>query len=146
MKLTIDAVAGPDALAELAADLHPDDAAELKASGLDLAQGIPAEFQALRWGGKLVALFGLAEHPQGPAFGVPWMLCTNVLGQVPARQMVDVSANVVWQWKARCTALQNLVHRRNARALRFIRWLGFTVDTTPCGPGGEFFCFTWSRL
>lgn len=143
--LTIEPAVGPDAVAELAADLHPDDARELKAAGLDLAQGIPAAFQALRWNGKLVALFGLAAHPQGHGWGVPWMLCTTVLGQVPPRQMAAVSVDVAQEWKRSCATLQNLVHRRNARAIRFIRWLGFTVEFTPCGPGGEFFCFTWSR-
>lgn len=141
--LTIDDLATPAAVQELAADIHPDDAAELLAGGTDVHQalaGVP--LRALRWHGRLIALFGCVEQPGG---GIPWMLCTRALADVPRQAMAGISALVVDEWRGQFDALTNLVHRHNARALRFVRWLGFTVDATPCGPGGEFFVFHWRR-
>lgn len=136
--------AGPEAVDELAADLHPDDSAELAAAGVDLRTGISPECQALRWRGQLVALFGLVAHPLRQDAGIPWMLCTNVLAQVPKRAMAAISRRVVADWQQQRAHLVNMVHRRNARALGFVRWLGFTVDETPTGPKSEFFIFHWS--
>jgi hypothetical protein len=141
--LTIES-ATPDAVDELAASIHPDDQAELDAAGLDLRDGITVDFQALRWNGRLVALFGLAGHPLQDGAGIPWMLCTTTLAEVPKRAMAEISRHVVDGWKQQRSHLVNLVHRRNARALSFVRWLGFTVDETPTGPRAEFFTFHWS--
>lgn len=145
--LTIDrSPSGPVALAELAAHLHPDDAAELRAAGVDLSTALAgAPLQALRWDGVLVALFGCVEHPSAQGVGIPWLLCTVELDRVPRRAMAEISARVVSEWRASYRQLCNMVHRHNTRAVRFVRWLGFTVDLAPCGPGGEFFVFQWRR-
>ncbi len=133
------------AIDELAANLHPDDAAELAAAGTNLHQALrDAPLQALRWHDQLVCLFGCVRHPVEAAVGIPWMLCTQALHEVPARQMALISRAVVIEWRAEFRALCNMVHRRNARALRFVNWLGFTVNNEPCGPGQEFFIFDWS--
>lgn len=143
--LTIDN-APPEAWQELAAALHPDDAAELQAAGLTVADAVAGvRLQALRWHGQLVALFGCAPHPTDPGAGIPWMLCTTTLADVPRVAMALVSDQVVSGWRATHSVLCNFVHRRNARALRFVSWLGFTVGAEPCGPGGEFFLFQWRR-
>lgn len=143
--LWIEDPARPGSADELAAALHPDDAAELRAAGLALDRalaGVP--LAALRRAdGVLVCLFGCAPHPQ--AGGIPWMLCTTALATVGRREMALLSAGVVAGWRDRFQSLTNLVHRRHARAVRFVQWLGFTVDPTPCGPGQEFFAFHWSR-
>jgi len=145
--LTIDPTpSGPVAIAELAAHLHPDDAAELRAAGVDLSDALAgAPLQALRWDGELVALFGCADHPGMDGAGIPWLLCTTALDKVPRRAMAGISARVVDGWRAGYSVLCNMVHRHNTRAVRFVRWLGFTVDLAPCGPGGEFFVFQWRR-
>lgn len=129
-------------LADLGARMTDGDRAELEAAGLgiDCLDGVPA--QALRWRGELVCLFGVV--PQTDGAGIPWMLCTRTLGAVPRRQMAAISRDVVDGWRGRFVRLTNFVHRRHASALRFVRWLGFVVDETPAGPGGEFFTFTWS--
>jgi len=143
--LTID-FADDSAIDELAEQLHPDDAAELAAAGTDLHQALSnAPLQALRWHGRLVCLFGCVRHPSEATAGIPWMLCTKTLPEVPARQMALISRAVVSDWQHEFRMLCNMVHRRNARALRFVRWLGFTVNSDPCGPGQEFFLFDWRR-
>lgn len=139
--LTIEDFTAAD-LADLSQRLTTDDRAELEAAGLgvDCLEGVPAK--ALRWHGRLVCLFGVV--PQG-AGGVPWMLCTDTLREVPRRQMTEVSRCVVAEWRARFDRLTNYVHRHHAQALRFVRWLGFTIDETPAGPDGQFYVFTWER-
>jgi hypothetical protein len=138
--------ASPADVEALAARLHADDAAELDAAGVELHKALASvPCRALRWHGDLVALFGLLPPSMVTPCSVPWMLCTTVLNQVPRRSMAAISQQVVAGWKAESTAMANLVHRHNARALRFLRFLGFTVDADPVGPGGQFFYFHWSR-
>lgn len=141
--LSIDPTPAPAAMQELIDDLHPDDAAELAAAGATLQHHEGVSYHALRNDGRLVALFGLQPHPVLPGAGIPWMLCTRHLEAVPRRRMAAVSVSVVHQWRQQCRLLQNMVHRRNERAMRFVQWLGFTIDRRPFGPGGEFFVFTW---
>lgn len=137
--------ASADAAQELQNDLHPDDMAELLAAGVSLSDGLDVECRALRMDGRLVALFGLAGHPTESGYGIPWMLCTNALPLVPRHELASVSLGVVDEWKAQRAVLQNMVHRRNERAIRFVEWLGFMVAREPVGPRGEFYLFTWER-
>lgn len=128
---------------ELAIMLHPADAAELDAAGQcveRVLQGV--KLTELRNGTDLVCAFGLQP---GDGYGVPWMLCTSEVERVPRHAMAAVSRRVVDGWKAEHAMLMNLVHAHNQRAIRFVQWLGFTVDRRPCGPGGEFFPFWWRR-
>lgn len=136
----------PDDVADLAARVIDEDAAELRAAGLDVAtclSSVPAK--ALRLDGELVCLFGVVTHPESSRGGIPWMLCTDTLKRVPRRAMAVISDQVVSTWRESFDHLSNLIHRRNARAIAFVRWLGFTVGSTPCGPGQEFYTFEWSR-
>lgn len=139
--LTISPATAGD-LADLAARMTEADRDELSAAGVDTdaLEGVPA--QALRWHGRLVCLFGVVP---GAGAGVPWMLCTDTLTEVPRRSMALISRRVVAGWRGDYARLMNWVHRRNRTALRFLRFLGFVIDETPAGPGGEFFTFTWER-
>jgi hypothetical protein len=131
---------------ELARELHEDDAAELRAASLSVEQcmaGVACE--ALCLDGRLVALFGVQGHPAVPGSGIPWMLCTNALRDVSRRAMAEVSRRVVAEWFDEYAHLSNLVYRRHASAVRFVRWLGFKVHATPCGPRQEFYLFEWER-
>lgn len=140
--LTIDTATDADR-ADLAARMNAADRAELAAAGVGM-ECLQVQARALRWHGRLVCLFGVERLPE-PGAGVPWMLCTDTLAQVPRRAMADVSARVVEAWHCEYCWLVNLVHRQNRRALRFLRWLGFVINETPTGPGGEFFIFTWGK-
>lgn len=132
-----------DDVAALAADLCPEDRAEVEASEFDVSGLVAFDAQALRWHGRLVCLFGLAGHPGKQGAGVPWMLSTNALADVPRRGMARVCRQVVAGWMGERESMENHIHRRNARALRLVRWLGFTVGTEPTGPRGEFYAFHW---
>jgi hypothetical protein len=143
--LTIDTATAADGL-DLAERITPADAAELSAAGLTVAEcvdGTPA--QALRWHGRLVCLFGVVDHPRTERGGVPWMLCTRTLDEVPRRAMVGISAQVVSGWLQQFDTLCNFIHRHNTGAIRFVEWLGFRVVREPCGPGNQFFVMEWKR-
>lgn len=141
--LTIDTATDQDR-ADLAARMCQADRDELVAAEVGMeCLSVPA--QALRWHGELVCLFGVVPIPSERGAGIPWMLCTDTLAAVPRRGMARISAQVVARWRHGHTHLRNLVHRHNDQALRFLRWLGFSIDETPVGPGGAFFLFTWER-
>lgn len=128
---------------ELATLLHPADAAELAAAGQHVGAVLEGvQMLELRQGEDLVCAFGVQP---GDGYGIPWMLCTDAVDRVPRRAMAQVSREVVDGWKASHDMLMNLVHARNLRAIRFVQWLGFTVEDEPVGPGGEFFAFWWRR-
>lgn len=144
MSLSIHPATADDLLA-LDANLCPEDRAEIAASEFAVADLAAFDAQALKWRGRLVCLFGLAGHPGKQGAGVPWMLCTNVLAEVPKRAMARVCRQVVSGWMAERGELGNHVHRHNARAIRLVRWLGFTVNPEPVGPRGDFYAFHWGR-
>lgn len=135
--------AWPDDFEDLADRMTAADRAEMAAAGLAVASLTHVRAHALRWHGSLVCLFGV--EPAADGTGVPWMLCTDTLAEVPRRAMAAASRDVVQAWRGEFLRLVNLIHRHNIKALRFVRWLGFVIDETPAGPGGEFFTFTWDR-
>ena len=141
--LTIDTATAADR-ADLAARMVQADRDELQAAGVGMdCLNVPA--QALRWDGQLVCLFGVMPMPAEEGAGIPWMLCTDTLATVPRRAMARISAEVVGRWRHGHHRLINLVHRHNDQALRFLRWLGFSISDTPTGPGDAFLVFTWER-
>lgn len=118
------------------------DQAELLAAGVSIGAMRHVQGQALWMGDRLVCLFGVEPIP---GCGVPWMLSTRHLEQVPRAAMARVSARVVRDWRQAHGKLANLIHRRNRAALRFVQWLGFTIERQPQGPRQEFYLFSWSR-
>lgn len=133
----------PTTAIELATLLHPADAAELAAAGQHIGAVLEGvKLTELRQGDDLVCAFGVAP---GDGFGVPWMLCTELVDKVPRKAMAAVSRQVVDGWKEGHALLMNMVHAQNLRAVRFVEWLGFTVEPEPVGPGGEFRVFWWRR-
>lgn len=147
MSLWIENPARPGSLGELASHIHPSDAAELQAAGIDVHGALAqASTAALRvHTGELVCLFGCAPAPDTPGLGIPWMLCTHEVDRVPRVAMAAVSDAVVSSWMQGHDMLANIVHARNSRAIRFVEWLGFTVVRAPCGPGDQFYPFHWRR-
>jgi hypothetical protein len=70
------------------------------------------------------ALFGLA--PAGGGKAAPWMLATDAL---PAAWLgVAKRARRIVQTWARQQPLENWCDNRNAVAVRFLEWLGFTLE------------------
>ena len=138
-----------DRIAAVAADICAADQAELDAAGIAdtvgmLLQAVPecAWVNEARWDGAPVAIFGVRSVG---GMGVPWMLTTNHMGVACGAAVAVAARRAVLCMRADFNRLANLVHRRYARAIRFIEALQFRVIREPAGPGGEFYLFHWER-
>ncbi|TAJ97150.1 MAG: hypothetical protein EPO41_03930 [Reyranella sp.] len=71
-------------------------------------------------------IFGCRERPGDPAVGVPWMLGTPVVVSPPWRRtFLHASRIAVEEWQARHPILSNFIDARNAKHIRWLRWLDF---------------------
>lgn len=76
-----------------------------------------------------------------PRIGSAWMLATDDLRLV-SRAFIARCRAEVRLMEQTFLVLTNEVHRENALALRWLEWLGFTIDRErPSGPNGELFVF-----
>lgn len=144
MALTCDPMTGGD-IEAMAGTITAADAAELAAAGISVADALAGvSGQALRADGRLCALFGAEPHPADGS-GIPWLLATDALQALPRSRVARLCRINVQAMRERFPVLRNLVHRHNPQALALIRWLGFTIDQDPTGPGGQFLLFHWGR-
>jgi hypothetical protein len=89
-------------------------------------------------------LYGVA--PTGlQGCGSPWMLATDGVSAIRRKFLLGSFAEVV-RMRESYTFLVNRVHRGNAISIKWLKWLGFTIDPEPAGPNGQFFTFTMGVL
>lgn len=92
--------------------------------------------------GVPAVIFGVTpSHLEG--WGVPWLLATDAAMPV-ARRLVRQCHTQVADMHLEYEYLHNQVHRENVVSIQWLRWLGFTIGTVPCGPGDDFLMF-WKR-
>ncbi|MBF0164471.1 MAG: hypothetical protein HQM01_08260 [Magnetococcales bacterium] len=95
--------------------------------------------------GALVGIFGVGLADHGPDVGVPWLVPAEDLKQ-HAGALLTCSRQFVERWRREYALLQNHVHVGNARSIRWLRWLGFTIDPPrPWGVRGALFHRFWMR-
>jgi hypothetical protein len=135
----------PEALASIADRMRAEDVAELAVTSpdrspqdvlMDSAKDsrwcIVAEFD-----GRPTVAYGVGDAAHDANLGVPWMLSTDDLPRM-WRALVAHGPRELRLMQQRYTALANAVHARNATAIRYLEWLGFTVDRGQrIGPGGQ---------
>lgn len=133
----------------IAADLCASDLEEIAAAGITdtvgmLQEALPscAWVQEAVWDGQTIAIFGVRPHE---GVGVPWMLTTTHMAAAERSAVAIAARRAVLRMRGDFSRLANLVHRRNARAIRFIEALQFKVHREPTGPDGEFYLFDWER-
>ncbi|MGL4576672.1 MAG: hypothetical protein ACRCV9_17935, partial [Burkholderiaceae bacterium] len=138
-------------LPSCAAQLCQEDQAELVAAGIDnfcqmMESALPdcAWAKEARWKNETIAIFGLVCAPGGE-IGVPWMLTMEAMNDAERVTVARVAAREVRAMQQRFPALGNLVHAQHSSAINFIEWLGFHVERAPCGPGDQFYKFSWVR-
>lgn len=128
----------------LAAELRPQDAAEVEAMHgpgtveAAIREGIAAS--TLCWAvdspAGLVAIAGVAPVSLMGDVGVPWMLCTTRVNRV-AGSLMRVAPAYIARMLAAYPRLTNYVDSRNARVCRWLQRLGFTLaPAAPRGPAG----------
>lgn len=109
-----------------------------------IARGLRVSSQA--WAGLVdgvpVAVAGLNRPSLLSSTGYPWMLGTSELERPGvAKAFLRVGGPILQTMLETCEHLENWVDARNTRAIRWLRWLGFTLhDPAPYGPQGLPFC------
>lgn len=100
-------------------------------------------------GSEPVAMFGVTPVSLLLGRGIPWMVGSRRLDEMALkRALLREAVSVVRGWQARYDFLLNFVDDRNTSAIRWLRWLGFTVssETQPIGEDGmPFRTFHWRR-
>lgn len=79
-----------------------------------------------------------------PAAGLVWMVATDKIHEI-AHEFIDGCKDQVKLMQDQFHRLFNQVHKGNTLSIEWLEWLGFYVDRTPAGPGGEFFNFWRER-
>lgn len=75
---------------------------------------------------QCIAIFGVGRvNDEG---GVPWMLCSEELFEQHSRQFRKQCAVYSYELTKGYKWLCNYVAKENTKAIRWLTWLGFTVD------------------
>ena len=93
-----------------------------------------------------LAALGIVSRDFLSGVGVPWLLSADQALK-HKRQFLELSPPVIEEMLDMCPKLINYVHAENRLSIRWLKWLGFTIeDAKPTGPGGELFHrFTMER-
>lgn len=118
----------------IADDMRPADAAEVWAA----SHYTPIESLMKGWSrsdyvtvavceGQPLVMFGLVKLGFLSHTGVPWMLGAQV-SLKHRREFLTRSPAVIDEMLTICSSLYNMVHSKNHDSIRWLRWLGFTID------------------
>lgn len=130
-------------VALIAANARPADVAELAATGSDPAmamyKGLVVSTHA--WTGLVndepVCMFGVAPRSVVTGRGAPWLIGSTGLERYVAT-FIRRCAPEVQKMRDSYNLLENFVDARNDLAIRWLMWLGFTIQpAAPYGINGE---------
>lgn len=86
--------------------------------------------------GSVVCIFGVVPVSILGGRGSPWLIGTDLLER-HALIFLRQSRACIAQWSQEYALLSNYVDARNTAAMRYLRWLGFTLaPAAPFGPLG----------
>lgn len=133
----------PEHAAAIADDARPEDVAELWAQARStplqsMLRGIERSAFSLTclFDGEPVAMFGVVPVSLLTGRGVPWMVASRKIDQ-HQRLFLRHCRPAVEQMGQMFRHLCNHVDARNTKAVRWLAWLGFTVQPAqPHGPDG----------
>lgn len=93
-----------------------------------------------------LAILGIVLRDFLSGTGVPWLLSTEQALK-HKRQFLELSPPVIEEMMDMCSKLVNYVHADNKLSIRWLKWLGFTIeDAEPLGVTKEMFHrFTMER-
>lgn len=128
-----------DAL-ELAEKLRAVDRREILASHhlkpLEAAEAVVTLSDECRTGranGELVCMFGVKRHTMVSDYGSIWMLGTDLVEKYAVRFLRE-NQREIEKLSAGFQLLENWCDARNKSTLRWLKWLGFTIE--PAQPYG----------
>lgn len=127
----------------LAPHMRVADAAEVWASGrLSPLEALERSLalSPLAWTGRVdgepACLFGAASASLLGGDGVPWLLGSDLIEQYQSA-FLRRNRGYIRQMQAVFPVLRNMVDARNEVSIRWLRWLGFTIEpAVPFGPFG----------
>lgn len=84
-------------------------------------------------------MFGVAPT-EDSNFGSPWLLASNLINEV-SREFLKRNKAVLTEMSSEYGFLFNYAWSKNVTHLRWLKWLGFTIDyrPIPLGSNGEIF-------
>lgn len=89
--------------------------------------------------GELCGIFGLRVDSYLSGRGLPWMLTSNNMINYK-RDFILKTRPVIDQMMEVVPYLENYVHAKNKLSIRWLKWVGFTVEQPePVGYNGELF-------
>lgn len=133
----------PSDLEFIAAHMDPADAAEVWAAShktpseaLEASSRVSRETYVGLAYGLPVCAFGVGQRTLMDTAGVPWLLGTPEVRN-HAKAFARRSKDWIDREMLHYTRLENWVDARHTRAVRWLRWLGFTLDApAPYGLDG----------
>nr|BDD45115.1 hypothetical protein 5 [bacterium] len=124
----------PEHIPVIAADVRPQDAAEFWAVAYStperaMQQGVDYSDRVYtgRINGQPVCMFGVHCDSLLERLGTPWMIGSRLLEQHAITFLRHCRAEVQ-KMLSGYDMLENYVDARNAPAVKWIRWLGFTLE------------------
>lgn len=142
----------PATMAHAAAiDLRSGDRREVEAHGTDKMTALKASLDRSIWAdaymvdGEVAAILGCGMVSLLGGEATPWLITGKPVDQHKKMFLQETRARIA-ALRREYTALSNMVHAPYTEAIRWARWLGFTVDPpVPMGPFSEPFCRIWMR-
>ncbi|PQM29401.1 hypothetical protein CVO77_00225 [Sphingopyxis lindanitolerans] len=128
----------------LAENMRPSDVAECAAFGRDPSDALANALTISLWALTAIvddqphAMMGVASRSMIEGVGIPWMLGTERVYD-HGRDLVRHAPVVLAEMHATFPQLENLVSADNARALRFLRHVGFEICEAPINVSGTAF-------
>lgn len=109
--------------------------------GLAIGLKVSTHCWAGIWDGKVIAIAGLNPISFLGDEAHPWMVGTRDLERPEIRrEFLELSKSVLLHMLSIYPRLENWVDVRNRMAVRWLKWLGFTMhDPEPYGPKGMLF-------
>jgi hypothetical protein len=129
-----------------AIDLRDADAREIVALGLTPEKGIAISLARALWAdaylcnGEVAALLGCGVSSCLGGHAIPWLVTGKPVERV-RKSFARLARQRIGEMRARYPFMANHVHAEYRQSLRFMAWLGFTIDPPrPFGPAGALFC------
>jgi GNAT superfamily N-acetyltransferase len=129
-----------------AIELREGDAREIAALGLSKEEGLQRSLDRAAWAeaylvaGEVAAIAGVSIGSLLGAEAIPWLVTGRPVER-HKRAFLRLTRAGVARILRQFPVLINHVHAEYAEALRWLRWLGFTIERpAPHGPRGELFC------
>ncbi len=84
--------------------------------------------------GKVICIYGVGKITYLSKEGIPWMLTSNLV-DTHYREFLRRGKRLIIDMQKEAVVLINIVDARNYKAIRWLKWVGFTIHPSiPFGP------------